>query len=184
MEKSNLRPFLRENLDILFIGLNPARGSSLNKHYFSVNQAFWNQLFESGLINKQIDKSKADSTVFGSEIINRNNWSYGITDLVTEIAESDSSKIKPTTQDCGRLKSVIIKCKPRVGILLHSKVLDSFIPYIGHQVPQSNSGKMGKIIKDCETVLFNIAFPHGNTIKSIDKIKQYKEVINYLEIKN
>ncbi len=32
MEKSKLVPFLRPNLDILFVGLNPAKGSSDNGH--------------------------------------------------------------------------------------------------------------------------------------------------------
>jgi len=46
--KSNLVPFIRDNLDILFIGLNPAKGSSENRHYFSVKPAFWNQLYDAG----------------------------------------------------------------------------------------------------------------------------------------
>ena len=133
------------------------------------------------MITKQIDKFKADTTVFGSSIINRNNWSYGITDLITEIAESNSSVIKPKISDCERLQNEIIKYKPKVCILLHSKVLDNFIPYLGKSVPKSNFGKMGKIIKGCDSMIFNIAFPHGNTIKSIDKVRQYKDVINYLE---
>lgn len=63
MEKSKLVPFVRENLDILFVGLNPAKGSSYNCHYFSVNQAFWNQLYDAGLITARIDKASADGEI-------------------------------------------------------------------------------------------------------------------------
>lgn len=181
--QSNLVPFLRHNLDILFVGLNPAKGSSDKGHYFSVNQAFWNQLFDSGLINQYVDKSFADTIVFGSTNINRNSWSFGITDLVIRIAESNSTKIKPLLSDCEYLNSTIIKYKPRVVVLLHGKVLDNYLPFLGKQIPKSNSGKMGKIIKNCETMVFNIAFPHGNAIESKEKAKHYKEVIKYLESK-
>lgn len=181
MEKSKLVPFLRPELDILFVGLAPANGSSNNGHYFSVNQALWNQLFASGLINCYMDKSKADETVFGSTKVNRNKWSYGITDLVPAIAESDSAKIKPTYKDNERLCNEIIKFNPKVAILLHGKVLDKFLPFLGMANQKSNSGKLGKIIHGCETMFYNIAFPHGNAIKAIDKVKLYKEIITYLE---
>ena len=179
--QSSLVPFLRKNLDILFVGLNPAKGSSVNRHYFSVNQSFWNQLFDSGLIKQYVDKSVADTIVFGSTSINRNNWSYGITDLVTRIAESDSTKIHPTQSDCERLHNSIIKFEPRVVVLLHGKVLDNYLPYLGKPIPISNSGKMGNLIKNHKTMFFNIAFPHGNTIPSIEKVKHYKRIIEYLD---
>lgn len=181
MEKSNLIPFLRANLDILFVGLNPAKGSSRNRHYFSVNQAFWNQLLESNLITKYIDKSIADERIFGDNKINYNNWNYGITDLITEIAESNSAKIKPQHDDLVRLKKVIIENKPKAVVLLHGKVLDKFLGYLGYNVPESNTGELGKLIENCDTNFFNIAFPHGNTITSEKKVEKYIELKGYIE---
>lgn len=84
MKESRLKPFIHSGLDILFVGLNPARGSSQNGHYFSVNASFWNQLNEAGLITEFIDKGIADEIVFGSTCININEYQYGITDLVQE----------------------------------------------------------------------------------------------------
>ena len=180
MKKSTLTPFVRKNLDILFVGLNPADGSSDNGHYFSVNQAFWNQLFVSGLITKFIDKSNADNIVFGSNKINYKNWNYGITDLVTEIADSNSSNIKPTTAQNQRLKNLIIDVKPKVVVLMHSKVLKRFIKHLGYVVPESNTGNMGQLIDGCDTLFYNIAFPHGNAIKSVDKVRLYQEIKQHL----
>jgi hypothetical protein len=176
MNESKLIPFLRPDLDILFIGLNPAKGSSDKGHYFSVNQAFWNQLYEAGLIKRPVDKNIADDIIFGTNNSNTNNWEFGITDLVTKYAESDSSKIKPTYQDCVKLKSDIIKMKPKTAVILHGKVLSCFLEFLNKKVPISNSGYLGKIINDSNTEFFNIAFPHGNTIKSIEKILLYKEL--------
>ena len=181
MEKSTLIPFLRNDLEILFVGLNPAKGSSNNKHYFSVNQSFWNQLFDSKLILENIDKSRADETVFGLTKINYRQWNYGITDLVIEIAESKSSDIKPTQSDCQRLKNTIITFKPKTVVLLHGKVLSSFVDYLGYVVPPANTGNLGKLIKSINTTFFNIAFPHGNAIASRVKVERYIELKDFLE---
>ena len=181
MEKSNLTPFLRKNLEILFVGLNPAKGSNKNKHYFSVNQAFWNQLFESGLITRYIDKSIADDIIFGTNKFNYRNWNFGITDLITEIAESNSTKIKPKHSDLIRLENVIKEYKPKTVVLLHGKVLNKFVCYLGYDVPESNTGKLGKLIKTCNAIFFNIAFPHGNSITNEKKIKNYLELKEYIK---
>lgn len=180
MQESTLIPFLRKNLDILFIGLNPAKGSSENGHYFSVNQAFWNQLYESGLITKSVAKSNADELIFGSNKYNYKNWNFGITDLITEIAESNSAKIKPRQTDLIRLENVVKEYKPKTVILLHSKVLKKFNGYLGYVVPKSNTGKMGKLIENSNTTFYNIAFPHGNVITNESKINKYKELKEFL----
>src|SRR5687768_6989367 len=128
MERSNLNPFLGNNLDILFCGLNPAKGSSHNRHYFSVNQAFWNQLYCSELITSRVDKSIADKLVFGATKVNHHGWAYEITDLITDITESHSRYIKPTRKHSEALKSLILELTPKVAILLHQKVVKSFLP--------------------------------------------------------
>jgi hypothetical protein len=180
MEKSYLVPFVRENLDILFVGINPAKGSSRNRHYFSVNQALWNQLYDSGLITCRVDKSNADEIVFGRTDKNFRGWSYGVTDLITTIAESNSGKIKPTQKDCEALQSLIKRYSPKVAILLHGTVLKKFLGFLGYPIPRVNSGKLGTLIKDCSTMFFSIAFPHVNAISTEDKIAQYQAVKRYL----
>jgi hypothetical protein len=181
LEKSNLIPFVRENLDILFVGLNPAKGSSDKRHYFSVNQAFWNQLYSSGLIISPVDKSNADEISFGGTNNNFHSWSFGITDLVPEIAESNSSQIKPSSKDCETLSVLVQRLSPKVAILLHRKVVEYFVPFVGYPLPPTNSGQVGAIIANCPTMFFDIAFPHGNAISTQDKITQYQKVKHYLE---
>ena len=183
MKKSTLKPFLKENLDILFVGLNPAKGSDDNGHYFSVKQAFWNQLFKSGLIVMPVDKSNADELVFGDNSINVNNLEYGITDLLN-VAESDSSKVEPTDNDSIQLEKDILKYKPKVVVLLHSKVIKCFVKKhlrTGKKYT-ANYGKMGQLLerKGCNTMFYYVAFPHGNNISCEKKVARYKEIKKYI----
>lgn len=176
MENAKLKPFLRPDLDILFVGLNPAKGSNDNGHYFSVKQSFWNQLYNSGLILNRVDCGVADQKVFGSNSMNYKQCNYGITDLVITIAESNSTKVKPTIEDCIRLKSDIENYRPKIVIILHSKVIKKFVSFLGYTPPVANSGSMGRLMSEVDIVFYNIAFPHGNSIRDIEKEERYKEI--------
>ncbi len=178
--KSRLKPFLRNDLDILFVGLNPAGGSSDNGHYFSVCQAFWNQLKDSGLITEYVDKMDADDIVFGDTLVNFHDWNYGITDLEPNIAESNSKLIHTNRKHCELLENTIRNIKPKVVILLHSIVQKQFLECSGSFYSDSNQGKLDKLIPGVETMFYSIAFPHGNTILSEDKVDNYRLVKNYL----
>ena len=172
-------PFIRANLDILFVGLNPAETSSEKRHYFSTRPDFWNQLYEAGLIKKPVDMNNADEKVFKSSEINYNGWQYGVTDLVNFLAESNSSQVKPTEEDCKKLLQNIRKYKPKVVILLHSKVIKYFVKkHLKNKDAQR--GYLGKLVDGCNTVFYNVPFPHGNSIPSNEKIELYKEIKKFL----
>lgn len=123
MEEAKLKNFLRDNLDILFIGLNPALGSNQKGHYFSVNQSFWSQLYKSGLILKEVDKNNADDLIFGDTALNIDHLNFGITDLVPNIANSNSKNVKPTPKDCVDLveERILSKKPPRTAIIYTAK---------------------------------------------------------------
>lgn len=179
METSRLKPYLRSSLDILFVGLNPATGSSRNGHYFSVNSAFWNQLYESGLIIRKVHKMSADDVVFGTTEVNCNGWSYGITDLVPTLAESNSRKVKPRPEHCASLIQDIIALQPKVVILLHSQVRRSLSQYLSLHEPLD--GKLGRWLNEhTNTEFFAIPFPHGNAVRSSYKIAIYENVRQFL----
>ena len=172
-------PFLRRNLDILFVGLNPANTSSKKEHYFSTNQSFWNQLYESGLIKEHIDKDVADNVVFGSSSINHHNYEYGITDLVNYLAESNSSIVKPTLKNCIRLQEDIMLYKPRIVVLLHSKVVKCFVnEYLKKNITK---GYAGKLLDNCNTVFYYVPFPHGNSICTNIKVAIYADIKKTLD---
>lgn len=173
-------PFVRHGLDILFVGLNPANTSSKKGHYFSTNPAFWNQLYDAGLITTQVNMNVADEQVFGSSRINANHWKYGVTDLVNGLAESNSAVVKPTVRNCVDLMQTIIKYEPKVVVLLHGKVIKHFVNAYMRKTSVKR-GNLGKLVDGCDTVFFNVPFPHGNSIPSKDKIEIYKQVKETLE---
>ena len=181
METSRLVPFIREGLDILFVGLNPANGSDDNGHYFSVNQAFWCQLYKAGLIAENVDKSCADNEIFGTNEKNYNNWSYGITDLVPHTVNSDSRKVESSKDDCENLKKIIEKYAPKVAVFLHGDVKSCFLDYLKIKNVENEFGELGQIIENCLTMFYSVPFPHGNNIKSEIKIKRYEEIKKFLE---
>jgi hypothetical protein len=181
--RSNLEPFLRSNLDILFVGLNPANGSSDKKHYFSVKQSFWNQLYEAALITEKVDKESADGKIFGSNDLNFNKWQYGVIDLVPEIVNSDSRKVAPTPKHVVLLIKKIIRLKPKVVCLLHSKVYLEIRKYVAknYEVDISKlDGSLGSILPKLNTHFFKVAFPHGNTVTNENKIAVYEDIKRYL----
>lgn len=168
-------PFIREELDILFVGLNPANTSSKKGHYFSTNPAFWNQLYMAGLITEPVNMNTADDIVFGSSDINYKKCQYGVTDLVNYLAESNSSKVRPTIKNCIELEQNILEYKPKIVILMHSKVIKYFVKnYKGKY--KVEYGCLGKLIDGCNTIFYNVPFPHGNAIKSEMKVELYKEI--------
>lgn len=181
METSRLKPFLRPGLDVLFVGLNPAKGSSDNGHYFSVNRRFWNQLYASGLITTPVDRMTADELVFDSTAVNYAGWNYGITDLVSELAHSDSEGILPTDDHCRRLVETICALEPRAVVLMHSKVRDKLAHYL--RVANCPAcGQMGKWLAERKKIEFFVApFPHGTGYKEADIVDIYKQVRHYLE---
>lgn len=181
MGKSNLVPFIREGLDILFVGLNPANGSDKNKHYFSVNQSFWNQLFGAGLITENVDKLYADDEIFRKNEKNYKEWSYGITDLVRNIVDSNSRNVKPSEDDCKYLKEKIKKNSPKVVVFLHSKVKRSFLAYVGVKFDKNKYGEIGRIIENCSTMFYVVPFPSDSHYDKETKIGLYAEIKKYLE---
>ena len=171
-------PIIRPNLDILFVGLNPAKTSSEKGHYFSVKPSFWEQLYGAGLIKSPVDMNNADEKVFKSSEINYNGWQYGVTDLVNFLAESKSSKVPVTEEDCKELLRNIRKYKPKVVILLHSKVIKYFVKK--HLNKDARRGCLGNLVDGCNTIFYYAPFPHGNSIPSTEKIELYKEIKEFL----
>ncbi len=180
MERSRLHPFLRTGLDLLFVGLNPALGSSRQGHYFSVRPDFWNQLYKSGLITSAIDEDVADTVVFGSTRINANGWQYGVTDLVPAVAESNSADVSITGVDCGRLVQDIKRFEPRAVVLMHSKVISKVAKYF-RVSGKPQYGCMGRLLGADGPEFFAVAFPHGNGITAAAKVAVYRQVKAFLE---
>jgi hypothetical protein len=78
-----LRLYIREQLGVLFVALNPPRQSDSNGHWFSGKLSrFFDLLHKSGLITKSLQKDVVDEIVFGSSVSNYRNFEFGVIDLL------------------------------------------------------------------------------------------------------
>lgn len=63
--------------------------------------------------------------------------------------------------------------------------INSFVKeYLGKSVVKY--GNLGKLIEGCDSLFFNVPFPHGNTITSdvkVEMYKQIKETLHYYNLK-
>lgn len=127
MSKVNLKEYIHPEMDILFVALNAPAQSNNNRHWFSRNLSFWNQLYASGLITRPInDPLKGDEIVFSSKSINYKNQVYGVTDLNNKLVQTDSNKVKTNSEQVKRILEILNNHKVRKVCLLHNKVAKQF----------------------------------------------------------
>ncbi|WP_062050469.1 hypothetical protein [Bacillus sp. JCM 19034] len=167
--------FLRPNLDLLFVALNPPVNSNNNGHYFSGKQSsFFKQLYLSGLINSDIDKSKADELIFSKDsMYNYKGKEFGVVDLLPNLVETDSSKVRVRREDVILLLNRIKVNNPKVVCIIHSKVKKEVEKVINKRL---DYGKCGDVIADCNTVFYCNYFPNGNNIPTQKKLSIYESI--------
>lgn len=166
--------FLRYNLGILFIALNPPMQSNNIAHYFSGKQSsFFNQLYLSGLITEDLDKTIADDLVFGGTKYNYKNKHFGVIDLIPRLEETNSSKVKAKKEDVELMIERIKKYKPRNICIIHSVVMKELKKVTGIELTY---GYNGKALKDSNTEFYCNYFPNGNPVTKESKIKIYEKL--------
>jgi G:T/U-mismatch repair DNA glycosylase len=182
MMEVNLKPFIRNNLDVLFVGLNPPYQSNFNAHYFSGKQSrFFYLLYLSGLTTVNVDKSYADEKVFGDTLYNYNKSNFGVTDLMQHKVETNSSKVKATSNDVLKLCETVIKHSPKFICIIHSKVKYAFDRFPNQHIIGSLSyGNCGNVLNNCSSTFFLNYFPNGNNIPDEPKLKIFGELKSLL----
>ena len=164
--------FLRENLDILFIALNPSVQSNNNGHYFSGKQSlFFKQMYLSGLITEKVDKLIADELIFGGNDYNYKGKNYGVIDLLPSIEETDSNKVKASLEDAELMLARIRKYKPKNVCIIHSVVMKHFKRATGIEL---KIGYNGRVLKALDTDFYCNYFPNGNNKTTEEKLDIYR----------
>jgi len=159
---------------VLFIALNPPVQSNSNAHYFSGKQSrFFKLLAASGLITQEIPNACADEMVFGTSEINHKGASFGVVDLVPDLVETRSGKVRVAAEDVARLVSQIRSFAPRFVCVIHSKVLSGLNRH-GGLVRRLEYGLCGPVLQDCATEFAVNYFPNGNSIKDDTKIQIFQ----------
>lgn len=158
--KVNLKEFIHPEMDILFVALNAPVNSNYNGHWFSCNLSFWNLLYRSGIITDPItNKLEGDEKVFGDTSINYSNWKIGVTDLITDVVETDSLNVDPKAENVGRITKILETNKVNKLCLMHSKVGEAFRRFSDISF---NNNRYGKIGKFNETDIYEVPFHNAS----------------------
>lgn len=180
MRAANLRLFARPCLDVLFVALNPPVQSNSNGHYFSGRGSrFFQLLHESGLITMAVPRENADEIVFGSTKVNYREREFGVVDLVPEIVQTDSRKLRPTKQSVDALLQRVRDLDPRIVCIIHSKVRDALLKH-GALAGSLTYGICGAVLPSSAAVVVVNYFPNGNAIPDETKLRIFRELRDLL----
>jgi hypothetical protein len=170
----NLKSYLRPGLDILFIALNPPRQSNSNGHYFSgKGSRFFKLLAASGLITREIPQARADEVVFGATGINYGRSSFGVVDLVDDLVDTDSTRVRITPHHVACLLDRVREQSPRFACVIHARVRDGLNRH-GNLHSPLKYGWCGGVVRGCATEFVLNYFPNGNSITDETKIRIFQ----------
>ena len=111
--------YLKENLDILFVGFNPSiRSSETGFHYANPNNRFWKILYEAGLTTRKFDPTENNKLL---------ELGYGLTNIVSRPTKS-ADEITPMEYQIGReeLRKKILYYKPKMVCFVGKGVYQQF----------------------------------------------------------
>jgi len=152
-----LKPLVKENLNVLFVGMNPCPYSAKVGKYFALNKSFWYQLYEAGILPKVIDST---------QILNYNMGIMNLVDRPTsrafQITEEEWQK------GVERLKEIIDKYTPKYLCFIGK------LPYVKY------SGKIKFDYGWQDEKHFVMIFPTLRNVPKSVKIKILKELKNKL----
>ena len=119
-----LKPIIKTNLDVLFVGMNPHPRSIIKGGFFSNNGSFWVQLQKAGFTKDRIDDKK---------ILDYNMGIMNLVDRPTRTAEE--IEFSEWVKGYIRFKKYVSKYKPRnivfIGKLPFEKVYKCKAPQYG-----------------------------------------------------
>lgn len=169
-------------MDILFVALNAPVNSNNNGHWFTNNLSFWNLLYRAGIITKPItDMLDGDEKVFGDTTINYINWTIGVTDLIGNVVETNSSKVVPSPADVKRIFEILHHNQVKRLCLIHSKVGEAFKNYFGITF---NPNRYGLIAHYRGTDIYEVPFHNASVANKdyyyallIDKKSGHNQVV-------
>ena len=153
-------PLIKQDLDYLFVGINPVEKSFINNkyHYFKSNSYFYTLLHKAGITDEKIDSTKLLDNNIG--IVNYYYDYFG-----------DTKNVPNKKKYRNKLKKYIKEYAPKKIIFLGKQAINNYI-----DMPENESQDYGFIgISLTCGEIYCVPFP-TIPMKKISKIKYYKEI--------
>lgn len=161
VDMKTLKPIIKSNLDVLFVGMNPHPRSVEKGGYFTSNGSFWVQLQKAGFTKDRIDDKK---------ILSFNMGIMNLVDKPTKTAEE--VEFSEWVKGYIRFKKYVAKYKPQnivfIGKLPFEKVYKCKAPEYGFIDTEENFK------------VFVMIFPtfRGNSKNKVKILKKIKRDIH------
>lgn len=176
----NLIPF---EADIVLIALNPTEEAIQNGAVFSRDNGLWNVLSRAGLI---FDVSHIQLELRAKEVFQdqkHSNKKIGIADLLSDVFETDSTKVKVAKGTAKEfVNDQLVSKKVKRIALMGQKVVDAFHGDYNYlkswrSIPTVDGEKAFGKIGDIDNIeVYAMPFPVNNSIK--DKHKFFKLLLD------
>lgn len=175
--------FLKPNLDVLFVALNPAKESNKNGHYFSGSRSlFYRRWYEAGLLTEDVHSRRtvdSDDVVFGTTAINYKDKSFGVIDIVKDIAESKGSSVKISDEAYAEFIMDLRENNPKNIVIIMSFVKEKINRKEKIKLVYGPNGQALKHL-GINANVFCFPFPNGSSFSAsqiIDYYSQLKDVL-------
>ena len=140
---------LCEDMDIVFVALNPTKEAKMNESVFSTDRGFWN-ILQNARITKdtsEVNLRKIANMVFGEDK-HLSNKRIGFADLIEDTFEKDSKKVKVPKGLAINLVNKLGDLRVKKIALMGQKVVDAFHKDYPYEIPSWKSkigyGECGK----------------------------------------
>jgi TDG/mug DNA glycosylase family protein len=118
-ETMNLPDYLRPNLDLIIVGINPGlRSGATGHHYAGPGNHFWPLLHESGLVDEPLTYND-DARVL--------EWNIGLTNMVARTTRSlDDLTIDELRAGAKALQRKLLRYRPRIVAFNGKRIYEVF----------------------------------------------------------
>lgn len=158
-----LPDYLREGLDVVFVGINPGtRSAAAGHHYAGASNHFWPLLYEAGFVGEPLT-CRDDARVL--------EWGIGLTNMVARPSPSivDLS-MHELREGAGILRAKLELYQPRFACFNGKRIYDVF------SATKASLGMQVDRIGETRLYVMPSTSPRGATYQRADKLKFFREL--------
>ena len=158
-----LPDYLREGLDLVFVGINPGlRSAAAGHHYAGPGNHFWPLLFEAGFVSEPLTYEQDARAL---------EWDIGLTNMVARSSRSVSDlSLDELRAGAATLRRKLLRCAPAVVCFNGKRIYEVFA---GHPV---SFGLQEERIGDSTVYVVPSTSARTAAFQRADKLRFFREL--------